>query len=110
MTHFSDQITMYLNLFPEVTWDRYVEHDDIFSVFGWIARDDERSDFYAMDFKNGLFSSSNCSSARYSKEFWLRICAIHPKLPTDAHIDCQRVGDLGWPVKCVHLKEDDEAA
>ncbi len=110
MTEHSEQITTYLNLFPEVTWDRYVEYDDTFSVFGWIARDDGRSDFYTMDFKKGLFNSSKCSSARYSKEFWSRICAVHPELPLDAHIDCRRVEDLGWPVKCVYLKEDDEAA
>ena len=98
------RIERYLNLFPEVVWDRYCVWDDCFSVFGWIARDDGRSDFYAMDFKKGRFYQSNTSSARYSKEFWERICSIHSELSPDDHIDCQRVEDLGWNVRAVQLK------
>jgi hypothetical protein len=99
-----ESIERYLNLFPEVIWDRYTAWGDMFSVFGWIARDDERSDFYTLDFNNGRFCDSNCSSARFSEEFWRRICSVHPEFPDDGHINCRRVEDLGWKVQALKQK------
>lgn len=98
-------IQRHMNLFPEVLWDRYTASDDWFGVFGWIPRDDGRSDFYTMGFRDGEFEQSDCSSAKYSKEFWLRLCAIDPNLSPDDHIDCQRVEDLGWDVNAIQLED-----
>ena len=88
-----------MNLLPEVAWDRwggwYEYPGDqgimVASVFGWIARDDGRSDFMVLSGfwaeGAGLYHLSfNTSSARYSREF-------SERLGMDDHRDCRRVED-----------------
>lgn len=38
-------LTELLNRLPFVTWDRLIVEDEWVCVYGWIARDDRRSDF-----------------------------------------------------------------
>lgn len=74
-----------LNLFPEVTWDRFTGSlDSDIGVFGWIARPDGKFDFIMLMIdKHGVWFCST-SSAEHSKDF-------SGRLGFTAHRDCQRV-------------------
>lgn len=81
------QVASMLNLFPEVKWDRFTEAEEGIEVYGWIDRDDGRSDFLALDIR----LSANAvgfvtSSAALSEEFGERL-GFH------SHNDCIRVED-----------------
>jgi len=80
-----------------VEWDRYVEDDDAYSVYGWIQRSDGKRDFVLVSIKEdlGTYVSFVTSSAKYSKTLTE---LIHGD--TSEHIDCKRVEDL--------YKEEDE--
>lgn len=85
-----------MNQLDFVTWDRCIVHDYPLyadplglTVYGWIARDDGRSDFVVLEsypWEDRLGYTT--SSARYSAE-------IHRRLygSDDGHTDCQRVAD-----------------
>lgn len=91
-----------LNKLPEVTWDRFAgDAVDHVSVFGWIERDDGRSDFaMVMIDKEGPWLIST-SSARYSAEFSTRL-----GMDTDGHTGCRRVEDHFPGVRCVRLNPE----
>jgi hypothetical protein len=93
-----------MNLLPEVAWDRWGgwyeypgdEGISAATVFGWIARDDGRSDFVTLagfwTQEQGLYHFSfNTSSARYSHEFAKR-------MGIDGHRDCRRIEDDFGPL------------
>ncbi len=75
-----------LLLFPEVMWDRY---GDTF-VFGWIDREDGKSDFCVLHYGKKL-AWVTTSSKKYSAEFTKRWSG--GKFP---HDDCKRV-EYGFP-------------
>lgn len=87
-----------LNRLPFVTWDRLVEipGGDV-DVYGWIPREDGRSDFVLATFPPPIDADVvgfTTSSDRYSEEIgWL----IHGEADAE-HVPCQRVehvlGDL----------------
>lgn len=84
-----------LNLFPEVTWDRWagdgIEH---IGIFGWIPREDGKSDFIYLMFDADGLAFFTTSSALYSADFGARLGSIN-------HNPCKRVEDF-WPgVNCV---------
>ncbi len=86
-----------LNRCPEIRWDRLVEQGDddepVLVVYGWIARDDGRSDFVVFKITHDPQVGFVTSSARYSAAIADRLYGDH-----DDHDDCQRVeeffGDL----------------
>lgn len=70
-----------LLLFPEVMWDRFGED----FVFGWIARDDGKSDFCILHYgKKTAWVTT--SSKKYSAEFTRRWSGRE-----DTHDECHRV-------------------
>jgi hypothetical protein len=74
----------HLDQFPEVTWDRWAgDKETVMVIFGWIPRDDGRSDFVVLRLEYGSLVSLVTSSARYSKEFAGRTGL--------GHGDCKRV-------------------
>ncbi len=93
-------VAEWLNKLPFVTWDRLTEwttedrENTGVTVFGWITRDDGRSDFVLMEFTSwsetvGFSTSSAERSAEIAKILY----------GSDGnHFDCQRVehvlGDL----------------
>lgn len=88
-----------MNRLPFVTWDRCVEYtgaenvyDDDLSVFGWIARDDGRSDFVELVWPT-LAKPDQCgfstSNAERSHEIADLLFGGH-----EGHLDCQRVRDV----------------
>jgi hypothetical protein len=99
-----DVIAEWLNKLPMVTWDRFarapVEDDELLSVYGWIPRDDGRSDFVLLEFptwsdRPGFTTSSALLSAH-----------MHELLfgTSEGHADCERVEDwLGDRVRAVQL-------
>lgn len=98
-----DQVEDALNIFPEVTWDRFTGDDSDLIVYGWIDRpDDEYKDFMVLVFD--LIDMSywfTTSSAVYSQTFHDR---INPN--PAAHTDCKRVEQV-WPhVKAVQLSNN----
>lgn len=94
-------VTETLNKLPEVVWDRFAgDGVDNVSVFGWIERDDGRSDFaFVMIDKDGPWLVST-SSAKYSAEFSARL-----GMGSDGHTGCRRVEDHFEGVSCVRLQE-----
>lgn len=83
-----------LNRFPEVKWDRFGGDLHKLAVFGWINRDDGRSDFLVLFITGGVVVSSITSSARYGDEFADRLGFIHHP--------CQRVEDHFQNINCCH--------
>ncbi len=83
-------VKAYLNMFPEVTWDRYSGSKTNLEFFGWIDREDEYKDFmvlmFEMDNETAKPTSFTTSSAKYSPDFSKRL--------SWGHDDCQRVEDL----------------
>lgn len=109
-----EHVAGWVNRFPEVIWDRMTHADagetDEYAwpeqvwVFGWIARDDGRTDFLVLQFfrdADADWSSpfTSTSSARYSAEFADRVGR------GDEHGDCQRVEHLLGDLvdRCVRL-------
>lgn len=80
-----------LNSFPEVTWDRWAGT----SVFGWIPREDGRSDFVVVRIEDGRLTSVLTSSATCSEIFSKRLSL--------SHSDCRRVEHDFPNVKSVKL-------
>ena len=88
------QIAEVLNRLDEVRWDRYVVDDRELTAFGWIDREDGRSDFVVIE----LWSQANAtlgarlvatSSAARSESIDRRLSG-----DADGHIPCQRVEHL----------------
>jgi hypothetical protein len=90
-----------LNKLPEVTWDRFAgDGVENVSVYGWLPRDDGRSDFVlVMIDKDGPWLIST-SSAKHSADFSARL-----GMDSDGHSGCRRVEDHFPGVRCVRLKE-----
>lgn len=93
-----------------VRWDRLVYYEGMLRVYGWIDREDGRSDFVLADFwlypGPRIDVGAMTSSAEKSKEI---TAALRQKDPGDAHSTCQRVEDFFGTlagVNCVRL--DDE--
>jgi hypothetical protein len=76
-----------------VRWDRAIPGDGFMDVYGWIARDDGRSDFVLLTFWDrhppGTPPSWSTSSARYSTEIATIINGN-----TATHNACRRVRDV----------------
>jgi hypothetical protein len=74
-----------------VEWDRYVEDEDSYSVYGWIQRSDGKRDFVLVNIKEdlGTYVSFVTSSAKYSRKLTEVIYG-----ETSEHIDCQKVENL----------------
>ena len=91
-----------MNRLPLVRWDRCVLHDSTAVAYGWIARDDGRSDFVLLDFSWGettgldnetvpwLAVAFSTSSAKHSAE----MSALLHGASTDEHKDCERITDV----------------
>lgn len=83
-----EEIPSVLNRLPFVRWDRLVDDGDSVVVYGWIGRDDGRSDFVVATFRadsGEIFTSSAERSAEIAR------------LVTgsdDGHVECQRVEDV----------------
>jgi hypothetical protein len=81
-----------LNLFPEVAWDRCVTWPGGGWAFGWLQRQDGRSDFATLNWwweeadveGSPLTCAVGTSSAAYSADFSARLHAT-------GHVDCKRV-------------------
>jgi hypothetical protein len=90
-----NEIADKLNLFPEVEWDRMAGAEDWRwgGAFGWIARDDGRSDFLVVQWQTlddgEVYWWNTTSSARYSHDFAERL-----RGEDHGHQDCQRVEDV----------------
>ncbi|MEY2512703.1 MAG: hypothetical protein QOJ89_61 [bacterium] len=88
-----DRRAAVMNYLWFVRWDRAVPGDGFVDVYGWIARDDGRSDFVLLTFWDahppGTPPSWTTSSARYSAEIAEIINGS-----TDTHNACRRVGDV----------------
>ena len=89
-----------LNLFPEVTWDRYAGDYDNFVIYGWIDRDDQYKDFLVMEFEEGQATSFTTSSAKYSKDFSERLGW------QEFHSDCKRVENIFQNVKSIKINNE----
>lgn len=86
MTH-DEQVIEQLDAFSFVAWDRFVDQGSVLTVYGWIARDDERSDFVVLVFEDGRVRDGVTSSAARSPE----IAALLGMM--GEHVDCERVED-----------------
>lgn len=91
-----------LNRFPEIRWDRLVEDttEQLVEVYGWIDRDDGRSDFVVFRITHDLCVGFTTSSAHHSSSIADRLYGHH-----DTHEDCQRVEEYfdGQVTNAVHL-------
>ena len=74
-----------------VEWDRYVNDERTYSVYGWIQRGDGKRDFLLVTIKEdlGMYVSFVTSSAKYSR---MITELIHGG--TSEHIDCKKIEDL----------------
>lgn len=92
-----------MNRLDFVRWDRCVRHDNTAVAYGWISRDDGRSDFVLLDFSwgdtEGLDGSTltwfavgfSTSSAVYSA---IISRLLHGGGEGVEHRDCERVEDV----------------
>lgn len=87
-----------LNLFPEVSWDRFSGDFRELTVFGWIDREDQYKDFLVLLFNNGRLEKFVTSSAKLSKEFSSRV--------SFNHAPCRRVEEVVKNVKMVKLNSN----
>lgn len=96
-----------MNLFPEVKWDRFAGDEMTqIGIFGWIPRDDGKSDFcYLIIDHDGPWLITT-SSEKYSEEFSRR---IHSGKESITHRPCRRVEDHFEGVKCVKLTDPKES-
>ncbi len=87
-----------LNLFPEVTWDRFagdMASEYGIGVFGWIYREDKKADFVFLRIDNDGPWLVATSSAEHSAEFTKRVGFTN-------HTDCKRVEDHFPNVNALH--------
>lgn len=92
-----------LNLAPYVRWDRFVFYGERLLVYGWIDREDGRSDFALGDFTlspSGTISASSLtSSVERSREFTNAMWGFLPDQRVvdehgrELHVECLRVED-----------------
>lgn len=98
---FKKWIERWLNRFPEVKWDRWGGDDGRAVVYGWLEREDGRSDFMLVDFRQvsgGVDVFYITSSERFSEPFASRLGAPHR--------DCKRVEkDFGGVENVVRLRK-----
>lgn len=94
------EVEAILNLLPEVTWDRWAGHVfDNVSVYGWLPREDGKSDYVLLMLdENGCWFFST-SSAEHSATFAER-------LGFKTHKACKRVEDYFEGFGCVRLNEE----
>lgn len=97
-----DALATYLNLFPEVRWDRLTEYGGYRAFYGWIDRKDGKADFMLLGVEGDRVVRYLKSSKDYSQEFAERLGGTG--LLVD-HQDCQRVEDLGLSVNAITLTE-----
>lgn len=90
------------NRLPLVRWDRTAGDDGSRVVYGWVDRDDGRSDFVVLTFDlvdpvDGFdyFVGFTTSSAEHSAEFHR---AIYGHQYADDHHPCERVEDVFGPL------------
>lgn len=73
--------------FPEVVWDRFAGTDANLVVYGWIERDDDRSDLIAILFYEEATSLGwFTTSALHSADFAARL-----GYAPEEHSECERV-------------------
>jgi len=85
-----------LNLLPEVRWDRCVRRMEWLAAYGWIDREDGRSDFVVVYVDHNGPVGYATSSAALSKTFSDRLFGSRVD-----HRDCERIEDVfGDLVKC----------
>ena len=93
-----------LNLLPEVTWDRWtgeIGGEYGVCVFGWIPRDDGKSDFVFVRIDDDGCWMYGTSSAKYSEEFGRRLKFDG----SNGHDPCKRVEDAFLNVKAVKISK-----
>lgn len=109
------QIAVVLNKFPEVKWDRLTRSNSdyrsgaetvwIATCFGWIAREDGRSDFLVIELSrygtDELWPTFTTSSAELSEEFNRRLWGDEV-----GHNECERVEDVFGPMVTNRVKLD----
>lgn len=92
-----------LNRLPEVTWDRFTGdcEDTEFgvAVYGWIPREDGRSDFVLVRIAEEGCWMFATSSAKFSVEFGKRLGFKSD----ETHEHCKRVEDVFKNVKVIKL-------
>jgi hypothetical protein len=104
------EVAEILNRFPEVQWDRCTHyHWAHYKVFGWLAREDGRSDFVLLEWTAGetnepAQTNLTTSSAEYSQEFGRR---LHGEHPGRVHLPCERVEDVFGALvpNAIHLEK-----
>lgn len=92
-----DGVAETLNLLPDVTWDRFVrcqgERFEELNAYGWLPRDDGRSDFVLVMFEQrplGLTVRLTTSSAKHSQRLQNQLFGTEDG--EDApHIECERI-------------------
>lgn len=91
-----------LNQFPEVTWDRWtgeIGSEFGIGVYGWIERQDGKSDFMFIRIDNDGAWMFATSSAKYSAEFSRRLNFEG----SSGHEQCKRVENYFKSVKATAL-------
>lgn len=78
-----------LDQFPEVRWDRWVPWHSGASVYGWISREDGRSDFLAIEFSMHTPTNFLTSSVLHHETFASRL-----GVALDERSVCRRVTEL----------------
>jgi hypothetical protein len=93
----------FMEKLPFVTWDRYTHGPTWVNVYGWIARDDGRSDFVLLHIYSGnSLPSFWTSSALYSTKVAELLYGS-----AEGHVDCKRVEDAGLEISnVVRLPKD----
>lgn len=87
----------FMNRLPFVTWDRCAGDEADFVAYGWIPRDDARSDFVTLNFsplEPGQYPAFTTSSKRYSAAIHAALYGELEGVDDDAHFPCKRVEDV----------------
>ena len=101
--HHKTVVADYANRIPEAQWDRYVAYtietdgqpQTGVTAFGWIPRDDGRSDFVVLTWEwmeQQSFPRCTTSSAELSEAFADRLYAGEEwYVQGETHVDCRRM-------------------
>lgn len=72
-----------------IEWDRFIENNGDFDIYGWIKRKDGQRDFVLLQLyiENGEIKGSFCtSSAKYSEDIFMCLYGT-----MEGHNKCQKI-------------------
>lgn len=79
-------LNSFINVCPDITWDRFTYAGTEYTFYGWIKRGDKKRDFIVLNFTDPKEVWYCTSSAKYSETFSRLLKTPHIKCQTMTHL------------------------